>query len=85
MIHNINTVTIEYIGNEPYIHLASNHKKYIFNTGDIIIMDNNHYARYLLSKTRHFQKVSFDDLAKKPLAKKPQVNKTKALISDESV
>ena len=47
----INVTTFKYIGETPYTFKASDFKTYIFKKGDLITLEDNHYARFLRKKS----------------------------------
>ena len=86
MEHRINVTSFRYIGEAPYRFKASDFKIYTINKGDIITLENNHFARFLRQKA-DFVEVQKQEKRKnqetKVKAKEPEV-KTKEVKEPES-
>lgn len=71
MEYRINVTSFRYIGEAPYRFKASDFRIYTLNKGDIITLENNHFARFLR------QKADFVEVQKQEKSKK-QETKVKA-------
>ena len=51
MEYRINVTSFRYIGEKPYRFKASDFRIYTLNKGDVITLENNHYAHFLRQKS----------------------------------
>ena len=86
MEHRINVTSFRYIGEAPYRFKASDFKIYTINKGDIITLENNHFARFLRQKA-DFVEVQKQEKRKnqetKVKAKEPEPKEVKEAESKE--
>lgn len=47
----INVATFKYNGEAPYTFRASDFRRYVLKKGDLITLEDNHYARFLRRKS----------------------------------
>lgn len=47
----INVATFKYNGEAPYTFRASDFRRYVLKKGDLITLEDNHYARFLRKKS----------------------------------
>ena len=79
----INVTTFKYIGETPYTFKASDFKTYIFKKGDLITLEDNHYAHFLRKKS-DFIELCLQEKSKTAKKQEPQSQKQENESQKES-